>query len=238
MIDPQDESDDETVHRAVEAGVALFAARVGNELNNPLAAVLSAHEYVRRRISSDSKLANDPKVMHFLDIIEAELAAASRVVGDLVDFGIERPVLKTSFLLGDLIDEMMMAVKRPNGVTLVNRVPAAFPPVHLDRDKSARALARVLQNAIDAIPLEKKGTVEVDARVEAGRVVIEVSDDGSGIAPDVRLKMKHPLFSTKVKGTGLGLPIAEAFVRMQGGTVTFDSLPGVRTTFVISLPTD
>lgn len=221
---------------AVEAGVALFAARVGNELNNPLAAVLAAHEYIRRRIEVDSALASDEKVMSFLDIIEQELASASRVVGDLVDFGTKRPIMRTSFLLSDLAREAVAEVRGTPEVTLENRVSSGLPPVHLDRDKCKRAVLRVLQNAVDAIPPGQQGRVEIDARVENGRAIVEISDDGSGILPDVRSKMHTPLFSTKIKGTGLGLPVAQAFVRRQGGEITFDSRPGERTTFVISLP--
>lgn len=215
----------------------LFAARIGNELNNPLAAVLAAHQYVRRRVGNEGgSLASDPKLRTFMDLIESELASAVRVVGDLMAFGAVRPVLRSCFLLRDLVEEATSRVRRGASVTIDDRVPEATVPVHLDRDMMARVLTQLVQNGADAIAPGKPGLVTVDGSADRDEVKLTVRDNGVGIAEQVQRTMWQPLISTKAKGSGLGLPIADALVRAQGGTIACVSVVGAGTTFTITLP--
>jgi signal transduction histidine kinase len=201
----------------------LFATRVGNEMNNPLCAILSAHEYLRRRIEADEELTKDPRIAQFFDVIESELAVASRVASDLVDFGARRQVIRTSFVLRDCVTEVFASIRKPSNVTLVNR--AADVVVNLDRDKLIGALLRVVQNGVESIPDERPGAVVVDGTLDSGKAVVRVVDDGVGFSPELADRIREPLFTTKVKGTGLGLAIAESLVRAQGGELRLTS-PG------------
>lgn len=215
----------------------LFAARIGNELNNPLATVLAAHQYVRRRVDKEGgALAADPKLGTFMDLIESELAAAVRVIGDLMAFGAIRPVLRSSFLLRDLVEEATTRVRRRTGVMIEDRVSEATVPVHLDRDMMARVLAQLVQNAADAIPTGKSGLVTVDGTADRDQVKLIVRDNGLGISEAVQRTMWQPLFSTKAKGSGLGLPIADALIRAQGGIIECVSEEGTGTMFTIVMP--
>lgn len=219
------------------AALHLFAARIGNELNNPLAAVLAAHQYVRRRVAAEGgSLAGDPRLRTFMDLIEAELASAVRIVGDLLAFGAVRPVLRSCFLLRDLVEEAIGRVRRNADVTIEDRVPEATVPVHLDRDMMARVLTQLVQNGADAVASGGAGLITIDGSADREEVKLVVRDNGAGISQEVQHTMWQPLISTKAKGSGLGLPIAEALVRAQGGTITCESTLGQGATFTLRLP--
>lgn len=220
-----------------DEALGLFAARVGNEIRNPLAAVLAAHEYLRRRIDGDSALGKDPKVRHFLDIIEIELGNASRITSDLLDYGGARGVERSAVLVRELFEEARRAVRLPPGVSWKNEVADALPPVHLDKEKTRRALTHLLQNACDAVVAAGGGEVVAGAEIGDGFIVLRVEDDGPGVDASVLPRMREPLFSTKAKGTGLGLPISEALARAQGGELSYERREGRGSRFLVKLPT-
>jgi signal transduction histidine kinase len=205
--------------RDTNAALRLFAARVGNEIRNPLAAVLSAHEYLRRRILAEKGvLADDPTVRQFMEIIEREIGNASRVADDLATFGLEPTVSRSTFLLPDLVREVLSRFS--TAVAIRCDVAEDLPPVYLDRALTRRALAHVTHNAIDATMAEgKSGEIVVDARVADDRVELSISDAGAGLSDEDLARFKDPLISTKAKGIGLGLAVADALVRAQGGTM-------------------
>ncbi|MDB5047366.1 MAG: hypothetical protein JWO30_437 [Fibrobacteres bacterium] len=113
-----------------------------------------------------------------------------------------------------------------NPVSMVSGHPGQLQQVFLN----------LLMNAAQAIP--KKGEVILRTREEPGSVVLEIQDDGSGIAPENLAKIFTPFFTTKPvgKGTGLGLSISYGIIQAHGGTMNVKSQPGTGTTFVISLP--
>ena len=91
-------------------------------------------------------------------------------------------------------------------------------------------------HALQAIPEEREGRIEVRGNVRDGRVVICVHDNGSGIAEEDQDRIFRPNFTTKNSGMGLGLAMVQRLVENAGGTVSFESTPDVGTTFFVSLP--
>ena len=216
--------------------IAAFAAKIGNELNNPLAAIQAAHEFVKRRASAPGPNAIDATVTTMLGVIDIELENARRLVADLVDLSSERPVMRTSFMVQDLIGETEREVRRPANVAFVNEASDELRPVSADRDRLARALRRLVRNAVEAIPLARPGIVRVRADLKGDALVIEVSDNGEGIDPANLTRIGEPLFGTKVKGAGLGVTIASALVAEEGGSLHWTSELGAGSTFTISVP--
>lgn len=214
--------------------LAQFAARVGNEINNPLAAVLAAHSYLRRRIDG-SDLAGDVRVREFLDIVDAELEATARIVDDLIDFGVARPVRRSAALLREVVAEAGRAVTWPRGVRLENGVSEALEPVHIDRDKTHKVLVQLLRNAAAASP-GAGGVVTVTGELRSDRIVLTIADQGDGVAPEVADRLREPLFTSRAKGLGLGLAIADALTRAQGGELSWENVAAGGSAFSVRLP--
>jgi len=103
-------------------------------------------------------------------------------------------------------------------------------------------LINLVQNAAESIG--RDGTVTLGARQSTGRlgdgetsvVILEVTDDGKGIPPEVEKRLFDPFFTTKESGTGLGLSIAARIVQMHGGALQYQTRPNHGTTFGIVLP--
>ncbi|HEV8322198.1 MAG TPA: ATP-binding protein [Myxococcota bacterium] len=224
------------------AAVGQLAASVGHELRNPLTAVRNANTYISRRLN-DPKTAGagaaaaDPKVLQFVGLIDRELTACTKIIGDLLDFARERPPDLQPCPLRPLIDEAV-ALLPAHRARVRNEVPEALPVPSLDKDQFRQILINLLQNAVEAARPDREGEVVVTAEGGGdGRPWrLCVADDGAGIPPEVVDKIFEPLFTTKIKGTGLGLAVVANVVRLHGGTIHVDSRPGEGTRVVIELP--
>jgi signal transduction histidine kinase/ActR/RegA family two-component response regulator len=121
----------------------------------------------------------------------------------------------------------------PAGVDLSIRCNADGCFLRGDADHLQQVFTNLVLNACDAMP--NGGRVVVVARVDGDHLHVRVQDDGAGMKPDVVAKAFEPLFTTKPKGTGLGLPITHEIIRSHGGTIRVESALGIGTTFDIVL---
>jgi two-component system sensor histidine kinase AtoS len=119
-------------------------------------------------------------------------------------------------------------------IHIIENVSPDLPPLSLDRTLLARALTNVIENALHAMP--GRGSLALTAARADGRVRLSISDTGEGMDTDALRRVFEPYFSTKTRGTGLGLPIAKRNVELNGGTIAVDSQKGVGTTVTIELP--
>jgi two-component system sensor histidine kinase HydH len=221
------------------AAVGQLAASVSHELRNPLAAVRNASTYLNKRLSDPKLFANgtpDAKVPQFLGIIDRELGACSKIISDLLDFARTRAVSLQPCPLRPLVDEAISVIP-PSDVTVKNDVPEDLAVPKLDRDQFRQILINLTQNAVEAIPKDRKGEVRVFA--EGGGSLpwrISITDNGDGISKEALAKIFEPLFTTKVKGTGLGLAVVMNTVKAHKGNIEAQSEVGKGTCFTITLP--
>jgi len=135
--------------------------------------------------------------------------------------------------LAKLIASIFQTVKVPNTITLKINVQG-FPKIHTDPTLMRRALANLVNNAIQAMP--DGGTLELTAQKVEHTVAISVADTGNGIPEEVKAKLFTPLVTTKAKGQGLGLAVVKRLVEALGGSIAFNSESGKGTKFTITLP--
>ncbi|HEY0380142.1 MAG TPA: ATP-binding protein [Pyrinomonadaceae bacterium] len=110
-----------------------------------------------------------------------------------------------------------------------------LPPVLASPSELREVFVNLLRNAVDAV--ESEGEVVVRTRAEGPHGLVEVSDTGAGMTPEVQGKLFRPLFTTKgERGMGLGLATSYAIVRRHGGDIQVKSAPGAGTTFTVRLP--
>lgn len=223
------------------AAIGQLAASMAHELRNPLAAIRGAATYLKRSAQGEAAKGGGGgggRAVQFLEIIEREVSASNRIITDLLDFARNRPPLRSSTVLRDLVEEVRQ-VAPLGGARLVNEVPAELPPHGVDRDQIRQVLVNLVQNAVEAAAPEHEAEVVVRAK-GAGQLplTIEVEDNGIGMPPDVAARAFEPLYTTKNKGTGLGLSIVGKIVLAHGGSVRVDTKPGRGTRFVLELPPD
>jgi two-component system, NtrC family, sensor histidine kinase HydH len=219
------------------AAVGQLAASVGHELRNPLAAVRNAHSYLRKRIErskGDSLEVND-RMRQFMSVIDRELDASAKIISNLLDFSRPRTVTAAPCPLRPLVAEAITIVPDSAGVTVENGVPEDLPIPDLDKDLFRQVFVNLIQNAAEACGAAG-GRVEVAASGGGDAPWrIEIRDDGAGMPEEVRAEIFKPLFSTKTKGTGLGLAVVQGIIERHGGTLEVQSEVGRGTTFTIGL---
>ncbi len=227
-----------TVRTEKLAAVGKLAAGVGHELRNPLAAVRNAHTYISKKILESSASGPvDPRLAQFSGIIERELNNCSRIISDLLDFARERTPVLRPCPLRHLVDDAIGVVPGRAGVLILNNVSEDLPVPNLDKEQFRQALINLIQNAIEAVPVERTGEVRVEAEGGGDHPwIIRVVDNGLGMPPEVLKELFQPLFTTKTKGTGLGLAITQGMIQRHQGSISVDSVPGDGTKFTIQLP--
>ncbi len=132
---------------------------------------------------------------------------------------------------------MFSVVPKVAGVKITNDVPDDLPVPSLDKDQFRQVLVNLVQNGVEATAGKEGAEVIVRAAGGQGGEPwrIEIADNGNGIPSDVLPKIFEPLYTTKVKGTGLGLAVVSNMVAAHGGTIVAESDPGKGTRFTITL---
>ncbi len=228
-------SQDAQVKAEKLAAIGQLAAGVGHELRNPLAAIRNAHAFIEKRLAGAP--AQDPRVAQFLGVIDREGKAMAKIVGEILDFARERPPVRAPCPLGPLVDEAIGLVPPRAGVAVTSRIPADLPVPSLDKEQFRQILVNLVQNAVEAMPDGRQGSVVVAASGGGDtRLELSVTDDGAGMPPEVAAQIFQPLFTTKTKGTGLGLAIVANLIARHDGTIRVESEPGKGARFVIELP--
>ncbi len=225
------------------AAVSTLGAGVAHEVNNPLAYVLLNLQYLLRELP---RFNGDPARLQTLrDRLSEARHGAERIrsiVRDLLDFSsVGRPQLSPVDLT-EVVERALRLVEpqlkeRAEVVTLLDEVPLILG----NASQLEQVLTNLLVNAAQAISPETARGPTIEVRCHGGgfgRVLVEVSDTGTGISLEHASKVFDPFFTTKPVGvgTGLGLPICHSIVRAHGGDISVDSTPGVGTTFRLVLP--
>jgi signal transduction histidine kinase len=210
-----------------------LAAEFAHQIKNPLAIINNAAFSLHRALK-DAK----PEALKPVEIIQEEVARADQIITQIMGYAqlSEGRVEKL-----DVIEELDRAIEQvfpsavPTGIRVHREYAASFPPLLMQRRHLAETLVNVLQNAREA--LHGRGNVHVTAECRADySVEISVRDDGSGIAPDKLGRIFEAYYTTKERGTGLGLAMVRHNVELYGGTVRVESELGNGATFVLLFP--
>lgn len=233
------------------AELGEMAAGLAHEINNPLQ-IIRNEQALMEILLDDMKKApasdNEAPLADLADSlsqIRLQIGRCAVITQAFLNFGRQcEPVFQAVSLTAFLPDIIGMLKQRAviNGIDLTCDIPAEIPNVHGDVSQLQQVFLNLFNNGIDAIVEKRSGSgghLAVTARRDAGNYVeVRISDDGSGIEPDIIDKIFSPFFTTKPvgKGTGLGLSVCYGIVNNMGGDITVDSTKNVGTTFVLKLP--
>lgn len=224
-------------NRAAErlATIGQFATGIGHELRNPLGVVESSLFLLRQKLSPE--VVQDPKVAKHLDRISSELRRANKTITDLLELARNRPPSTQRTLALDLVHQAREAANLPEGVTVDVNVDPELA-VEVDPGQISQVFSNLFLNAAQA--MGGKGRAAVHATARDHRVEFRFTDEGPGVAVDVAHRIFEPLFTTKAKGTGIGLSLCRRIVEAHGGSITLAPRTGLQgggagATFVVLL---
>jgi two-component system sensor histidine kinase AtoS len=192
---------------------------------------------------------------HFRDrfqrVVPRELERINGIIERLLELARPAPAAFTRIPLAALVDravELFANEIESQEVHVLRDYARDLQPVAGDEESLYRAIINVVGNALDAMPGggrlglrigwadSNEGFRPARAALMSRQIVIEVSDTGAGIRPEDAERLFNPFFTTKERGTGLGLAVTHKIVEDHGGVIDFHSVSGAGTTFRIVLP--
>ncbi|HVZ72818.1 MAG TPA: HAMP domain-containing sensor histidine kinase [Polyangia bacterium] len=208
----------------------MMLAGIAHEVRNPLGGLELYAGLLR------DALADQPERLQEVARIERELGHLRNVVSEFLEYA-RRPAPElASVSLAPLLEEVReLAAAGASNVAVVVEAPAALR-VRADASQLRRALLNLARNAVSVMEGRAGGVTLAAHANGAARVVVEVSDHGPGVPAHLREKIFTPFFTTREKGTGLGLAFVREIVRDHGGDVTVDEAPGGGAVFRLDLP--
>jgi PAS domain S-box-containing protein len=222
------------VQRERLAAIGELAAGISHDLRNPLAALHSGLSLLGKRFAALGL--DEPRITQLLEVLRGEVGKCADTISGLLDFARERPVSRTTCAVAPLVADAIRLVTPPPHVSIETELPPELPMIDVDELEIRRVCTNLIQNACESIPAGRPGRVTVRAAADAEMVALVVADDGVGIASEVRERLFDPLFTTKPRGTGLGLAVVSKVIERHGGEVSVESTVGVGSVFTVRLP--
>lgn len=219
-----------------EAAWKEMAQQVAHEIKNPLTPMKLSVQHLQRQIPGDAKGSEElaGRIREITDSLIEQIETLNAIASDFSKFSkpLDREFedVNLNAVLGSVRDLY-------SGDEKVE-IELDTPPFPLivpgQEDELRRVVVNLVKNAFEAMP--DGGTVRLRSYRKKGSAFLEVEDSGTGIPEDHRDRLFVPSFSTKSSGTGLGLAISKKVVEAHGGSISFASIEGQGTTFVIKLP--
>jgi signal transduction histidine kinase len=182
-------------------------------------------------------LPEDPAAQEKLRIIQNEVKRLESFLGELRDFLRPAQPSKQKIDLNQVIQEvkaLMVEAIQEKGIRLEDRLSPNLPLVEADPNQLKQVLLNLVKNALEAT--EDQGAILLSSGAKDAQVWFAVQDTGKGMSEDVQEKIFHPFYTTKDKGTGLGLAVINKIVTDHHGTIAVDSVAGSGSTFTVRLP--
>jgi signal transduction histidine kinase len=210
-----------------------LAAEVAHQIKNPLAIINNVTYSLLKNFAKEK-----PEAASQLEIIREEVAKADRIITQVMGYAqlSEGRVQKLN-----VIDEINRAIEEvfpasvPSGTRVHREFASAFPPLLMQQRHFAEAVGNLLQNARDAVG--DHGNVHVSARSLGDHSVeITIRDDGPGVPPDRLGRIFEAYYTTKDRGTGLGLAVVRHNAELYGGRVRAESELGKGAKFTLVFP--
>jgi signal transduction histidine kinase/ActR/RegA family two-component response regulator len=227
---------EQEIHAQKMTALGELSFGVAHNVNNTLTGILGRAQLILRN-------SNDPaKIEAGLELIIKSAEDGAHIIRRIQDFARQRPsrefeIISIAELLKDACE-----MTRPRWEARSEFAPIRFAlhadcTAHVKGDpvELREVLVNMIYNAIDAMPYG--GEVRLTTQENRDRVVVHITDTGTGMGPDVKQRLFDPFFTTKGKaGTGMGLAVSFGIIRRHEGSIEVDSEPGRGTTFKISLP--
>ena len=212
--------------------VGQLTGGVAHDFNNLLSIISSAVQILQRHSLGAQERG-------IVDTIARAVDRGASLTQQLLAFARQQPLAPSNHRINDVIQNFEPVLRRavPSSIAFETTLARDVGWVHLDEARFEAAILNLVVNARDAMP--HGGRIALTTtRVHGERVRISVTDNGTGMDPEVMARVFEPFFTTKEigKGTGLGLSQVQGFIIQSGGQVNIESAPGAGTTVHLTLP--
>ena len=218
------------------AYIGTLASGLAHEIRNPLNSLRLNMQMLEEDLGRGGALGTDRKI---LAITRSEIGRLERLATDFLTYARPRPIEREEIRAVDLLSSAREVLSgeiaaREVRVEIDDRTDGAT--VEVDRAQLKQLLLNLLHNSIAAVEESESGSVRLTARRQQDHVVLEVTDNGPGIARPDQAKIFDLFYSTRKGGTGLGLAIVKRIAQAHDADLAVSSAPGEGTTISVALP--
>ena len=213
------------------ATLGEMATGLAHEIRNPLAGIAGVIEIIGRDLPATSPARSVVKD------VRQEIARINHIVTDLLHTARPHPPTVRKSDLNTTVEHAVMLGRQQaitKSIEIALQKDSSLPEVEHDSDQIHQVLLNLLLNALQAV--DTNGKISVSVKLQETMAVVEVADNGRGIAPDHLPNIFRPFYTTKGDGTGLGLSLARRIVEDHQGRIDVLSAVGQGTTFAVILP--
>ncbi len=216
------------------AAIGRIASGVAHEINNPIGVILGYTKVLASTVQ-------DPDVLADIKTIEEEAMQCKKIVEGLLT--IARPIDTGGHMpdvvgvLRDVLERVRLQRAQDNIQTTLEANPEVIP-LDMDEARWRQIAMNLINNAYDAMPNGGVLSIRcsVSGEAENPMVVVEFADTGQGIKPEDMERLFEPFFTSKPKGTGLGLAVCHGIVSAYGGSIRVHGEPGKGARFIVQIP--
>ncbi|HEX2080685.1 MAG TPA: HAMP domain-containing sensor histidine kinase [Longimicrobium sp.] len=216
------------------AAMGTATARILHQIKNPLQTIVLHSDLLQ-----NEKMVADP--VQRREVADAIIGESQRLVAMLEELsvyasGAQRSLNRQPLYVNDLVRQVAGHEAREGGGVQVDASRMEPALVFADAYYLRQAVENLVRNAREAMAGQAGARLQVSVQRDAGHAVVQIADNGPGIAPDRLERIFQPFVSTKGKGMGLGLAICREIVESHGGRIEVESAEGQGTTFTLRLP--
>ncbi len=232
---------EELVKREKLAVLGQLTATVSHELRNPLGVIRSSNYYLQR-----NQKGQWPKAEKHFKRIDEQVSLCNSIVEELLEYTRGRGIAVRKASLAPLIKSVVALFSETEGIEIKLRMPADLASIEHDPAKMQRVMTNLLTNALQAVQdradnAAKQGRsfnpeISIDVRQNVNSQVVVVADNGVGMSESVCRRAFEPLFTTRARGTGIGLPNVKKIMEEHAGSITLESRVDQGTHVTITLP--
>ncbi len=223
--------------------LGTLAAGLAHEVKNPLGGIRGAAQLLEMELEENSPLSE------YTSVMIKEVERVNNIIEELMDLSRPRPPAMTDVNLAQLLGDIVLLQQeahRKQNIKFHLDLDPSIPPISGDEALLTRMFLNLIKNAAEAVPAN--GKVAISCKIASdyhlhnpGKrpipwVVVKITDNGPGIAPQDRERIFTPFYTTKQKGSGLGLATCQKIVGSHHGFISVKSKPDEGTTFRVSLP--
>jgi len=228
-----EEAQQQLIQSEKMASLGQLAAGVAHEINNPLGVIMIYAHVLQKEIEGNQALKEKT------GIIIKESTRAKEIVQGLLSFARERKLKPEIKGINEVIDEVLKLVERQSlfhNIDIVRDYASFIPRSFMDSSQLKQVFLNIFLNAAEAMKGNGQLTIKTVFIQEENKIEILFSDTGPGIPESNINRLFDPFYTTKVKGTGLGLAVAYGIIQRHKGTITVASRKGRGAVFIIDLP--
>ena len=201
---------DELVKTERLAAIGQMASIISHEIRNPLAVISNA-----TRLIKTIEPPKDAKLIKQFSIIEAEIKQANSIISEVLGFARSRDMILSTIDLNSYLHDLLLSFPASSGIRLQEKLDPESVRLKIDAEEMKQAVRNLISNACEA--MQGQGTVTLGTRVGKKVVCIYVADEGPGVPDALKEKIFSPFFTTKARGTGLGLAVVRKAVGRHKG---------------------